>query len=141
MKKFFCPSCRPKIQIPDHLLKLILNLYAFSANAARIKKTNFDEDEVVLLKQKKPTECGRDTFSQSGARIFGARPIMSYLQQRRLLSDWLIVLLVPRFFHARAHEITNKMVAKETGQRCVVRLLALGIFIAAATCTTFFLSE
>ena len=35
----FCPSsCHSKIQIPDHLLKLVLNLYAFSANAARIKR-------------------------------------------------------------------------------------------------------
>ena len=34
-------------------------------------------------------------------------------QQRRLLSDWLIVLLVPRFFHAPAREITNKMAAKD----------------------------
>ena len=34
-------------------------------------------------------------------------------QQRRLLSDWLIVLLVPRFFHAPVREITNKMAAKD----------------------------
>ena len=39
MKKIFCPSsCHSKIQILDHLLKLVLNLYAFSANAARIKR-------------------------------------------------------------------------------------------------------
>ena len=39
MKKIFCPSsCHSKIQIPDHLLKLVLNLYAFSANAVRIKR-------------------------------------------------------------------------------------------------------
>ena len=38
-KKPFCPSsCHSKIQISDHLLKPILNLYAFSANAARIKR-------------------------------------------------------------------------------------------------------
>ena len=39
MKKIFCPSsCRSKIQIPDNLLKLVLNLYPFPANAARIKR-------------------------------------------------------------------------------------------------------
>ena len=39
MKKIFCPSsCHSKIQIPDHLLKLVLNLYAFLTNAARIKR-------------------------------------------------------------------------------------------------------
>ena len=51
-------------------------------------------------------------------------------------SDWFIFLLVPRFFHARARN--NK---QNGGQRCLVRLLALGIFIAAATCTPFLLSE
>ena len=34
-------------------------------------------------------------------------------QQRRLLCDWLMVLLVPRFFHTRAREVTNKMAAKD----------------------------
>ena len=34
-------------------------------------------------------------------------------QQRRLLSDWLMVFLVPRFFHTSAHEVTNKMAAKD----------------------------
>ena len=33
-------------------------------------------------------------------------------EQRRLLSDWLMVFLVPRFFHTRAPEVTNKMAAK-----------------------------
>ena len=45
---------------------------------ARIySKTNFEEDEIVLLKMKKPTERESGVFSQSGAGIFGLRPIVS----------------------------------------------------------------